>query len=207
MRERLQRAVRRLFYGDRDDPFAVLNRLSWGLSAALEPEQTLQAIVDTVGQALKLPYVAIALATAQGLRVAGAHGRPGGEPEVLPMVYQGETVGQLIVSPRGPNEHFHRSEMNLLEDIARQAGAAAHTVRLGRDLQRSREALVTAREEERRRLRRELHDGLGPGLASLAMRLAAARNLIRSEPARADAMLADLGAHVQEALAGIRRLA
>ncbi|HKY84935.1 MAG TPA: GAF domain-containing sensor histidine kinase [Anaerolineales bacterium] len=207
LRERLQKAVSRLLYGERDEPYAVLTRLSRRLRATLEPEQALQTIVDTVAQALKLPFVAIALAEATGFRIVGEFGRPSGEPLILPMVYQGDTVGRLMVSWRGPNEPFGRSEVDLLEDIAQQAGAAAHTVRLTRDLQRSRERLVTAREEERRRLRRELHDGLGPELASLSLKLGAARNLIPRAPDRADAVLAELTAQVQGTLAGIRRLA
>jgi len=207
LRERLQKAVSRLLYGERDEPYAVLTRLSRRLRATLEPEQALQTIVDTVAQALKLPFVAIALAEATGFRIVGEFGRPSGEPLILPMVYQGDTVGRLMVSWRGPNEPFGRSEVDLLEDIAQQAGAAAHTVRLTRDLQRSRERLVTAREEERRRLRRELHDGLGPELASLSLKLGAARNLIPRAPDRADAVLAELTAQVQGTLAGIRRMA
>ena len=73
------------------------------------------------------------------------------------------------------------------------------------DLQRSRARLVTAREEERRRLRRDLHDGLGPQLATLAMQIDAARNLLHDDPARADQLLQDSKRQAQEALADIRR--
>ena len=76
--------------------------------------------------------------------------------------------------------------------MALQAGVAAHAVRLTADLQRSRERLVTAREEERRRLRRDLHDGLGPQLASLTLTLAAARELLRHDVDAADRLLQEL---------------
>jgi len=207
LRERLQKGVSRLLFGQRDEPYAVLTQLGRRLQATLEPEGALQTIVDIVAQALKLPHAAISLAGDGRFRVVSSHGLPTGEPLTLPLVYQGETVGQLIVSPRGRNEEFQHSEKVLLQDIAQQAGVVVHTVGLTADLQRSRERLVTAREEERRRLRRELHDGLGPELAGLALKLSAARNLITSDPRYADMLLAELTGQFQETLAGIRRLA
>jgi signal transduction histidine kinase len=79
-------------------------------------------------------------------------------------------------------------------------------VRLTTDLQHSRERLVTAREEERRRIRRDLHDGLGPALASLTLKLDAANNLIAHNPSVAKALLLELKGQTQAALADIRRL-
>jgi signal transduction histidine kinase len=77
-------------------------------------------------------------------------------------------------------ERLTTGDRRLLADIAHQAGPAVHAMLLTIDLQRSRERLVTAREEERRRLRRDLHDGLGPQLATLSLQLDAARNLLRN---------------------------
>jgi two-component system NarL family sensor kinase len=93
----------------------------------------------------------------------------------------------------------------LLDDLARQAAAALYAVRLNVDLQRSRERLVMAREEERRRLRRDLHDGLGPTLAALGLKVETARNRLGPDSA-ADALLADLATRTQVAVADIRRL-
>jgi signal transduction histidine kinase len=131
----------------------------------------------------------------------------------LPLVYQNEVVGQLVLAHRAPGEAFSAADRRLLEDLAHQAGVAAHAVRLttdlqhlAADLQRSRERLVTAREEERRRLRRDLHDGLGPTLASLAQRLDTARVLVSHEPEAAVALLGDLKAQVKTTIVDIRRL-
>jgi signal transduction histidine kinase len=140
------------------------------------------------------------------VEIAAAYGRPTGDPVHLPLVYQAETVGALLVAPRAPGESFTPAEQRLLEDIAQQAGVAAHTVRLTADLQRSRERLITAREEERRRLRRDLHDGLGPQLASLTLTIAAARELLRQDVDAADRLLQELAIHTQTAIADIRRV-
>lgn len=88
---------------------------------------------------------------------------------------------------------------------SRQAGTAVHAVRLTADLQWSRERLVTAREEERRRLRQDLHDGLGPALASVSLQLAALRNQFAGNP-EAVAALTGVKAQVQDAVSDIRRL-
>jgi signal transduction histidine kinase len=85
-------------------------------------------------------------------------------------------------------------------------GVAAHNVHLNADLRQSREQLVAAREEERRRLRRDLHDGLGPQLASQTLTLTAARQLLRADPAAADALLAQAVGHAQDAITDIRRV-
>jgi len=206
LRERLQRAVNRLMYGERDDPYVVLSRLGERLEATLAPEAVLPTIVETVAQALKLPYAAIALRQSETLTTVASYGLPQRESVVLPLVYQTEPIGQFILAPRAPNEPFTPADRRLLEDIAHQAGIAAYAVRLTTDLQRSRERLVTAREEERRRLRRDLHDGLGPLLASQTLKLDAARNLFTQNPPAAERLLIELKAQTQTIIADIRRL-
>jgi signal transduction histidine kinase len=167
LRSRLQRSVNRLMYGERDDPYAVVSRLGRRLEATLAPDRVLPTLVETIAQALKLPYAAILLKDGEEFRTAAAYGSPLGEPETLPLVYQREEIGRLVIAPRAPGEGFSVADRRLLEDLARQAEVAVHAVRLTSDLQHSRERLVSTREEERRRLRRDLHDGLGAQLAGL----------------------------------------
>jgi signal transduction histidine kinase len=206
LRARLQRMINRLMYGERDDPYAVLSRLGSRLEATLAPEAILPTLVETVAQALKLPYVAIALKQGDEFSLTASYGLSQDSPFILPLVYQTETIGQLRLSPRAPGEAFTVADRRLLEDIARQAGVAAHAVRLTSDLQRSRERLVTAREEERRRLRRDLHDGLGATLAALHLQAGAIRTLMRHDLAEADAEMLELQAEIRSAIADIRRL-
>ena len=94
----------------------------------------------------------------------------------------------------------------MLDNLARQAGIAAHAVLLTTELQRARERLVAAREEECRRLRRDLHDGLGPQLSSQALTIDAVRALMRRDPDSAEALLLDMKQQARGAVADIRRL-
>lgn len=209
LRQRLQRGVNRLLYGERDDPYGVLSRLGQRLETTLAPTTVLPTVVETVAQVLKLPYAAVALKQqhvgTDDFEIVAAYGLPTSTALCLPLVYQAETIGQLIVAARAPGESFTAPERRLLENIARQASVAVHAVRLAADLQQSRERLVTAREEERRRLRRDLHDGLGPALAGLLLKVDAVRDRVGDdEPA--DALLLELKMHIQSAITDIRRL-
>jgi signal transduction histidine kinase len=205
LRDRLQRAVNRLMYGERDDPYAVLARLGQRLEVTLAADAVLPTIVETVAQALRLPYVAIAL-DRNGASMIVAYGTPVPVSLTLPLIYGAEIVGQLLLAPRVPGEDFSAADQRLLEDLARQAGIAVHAVRLTRDLQQSREHLVITREEERLRLRRDLHDGLGPTLAGFTLTVAAIRNLLGRDQAAADALLSEMGAEIEAAVGDIRRL-
>jgi signal transduction histidine kinase len=207
LRNRLQRGVNRLMYGERDDPYAVISRLGRRLEATLAPDTVLPTVVETIAEALKLPYAAILLKEGESFRTASSYGSPTAEPDALPLVYQREEIGRLLIGPRAPGEGFSDADRSLLEDLARQAEVAVHAVRLTADLQRSRERLVTTREEERRRLRRDLHDGFGPTLASLGLGLNVVRKLMASNELQdADGVLSRLEQETEETVADVRRL-
>jgi signal transduction histidine kinase len=170
-------------------------------------------LVKTIATTLKLPYVAVMLVQSDASsvseeRLVAIHGQltPRAQASRLPLVYQGETVGQLVLTSRSGEAQLTRADRRLLEDLTRHAGVIVHAVRLTSDLRRSRERIVIAREEERRRLRRDLHDGLGPMLASLTLTLAAAREYLPHDPTTTDTLLQALATHVQGAVADIRRL-
>lgn len=206
LRERLQRAVNRLMFGDRDEPFEALARLGRRLEGIFSPEMVYPTIVETVAQALKLPYAAIAVERGEAFEIMEAYGNINQEPEVYPLIHQGQVVGRLLVGRWSPDENFTAADERLLRGFARQAGAVVHAVQLMADLQRSRQKLVAAREEERLRLRRDLHDGLGPALASVVWQTDSARDLVHSDPSAAVELLGSSIEQAQAALKDIRRL-
>jgi signal transduction histidine kinase len=202
LREWLQRGVNRLIYGERDDLIEALSDLGKSLEVALPPDQVLPALVKTIANTLKLPFVGIAI---QGQPVA-VFGQQSKNPVAFSLTFQGETAGELLAAPRSPDESFTPAEMRLLRNLARQAGAAVRNAQLTADLQSSRQNLVTAREEERLRLRRDLHDGLGPALASVIWQVDSARDMISNNPSEAVQLLESSIEQAQAALADIRRL-
>jgi signal transduction histidine kinase len=206
IRVRLQRAVNHLLYGDRDDPITVLSELGRQMEHSAAPGDTLSTLVENISRSLKLPYVAITLGVERNDQVVAAAGIPTPDVLRLPLAYQSQPMGELLVGQRSPGEMFALKERQLLNNIARQAGAAVYAAQLTDHLQHSREQLVLAREEERRRLQRDLHDGLGPQLASLSMQLEVARNLVGADSAEAISLLAKLSAETNMAIADIRRL-
>jgi signal transduction histidine kinase len=202
----LQRGVNRLLYGQRDEPYLVVTHLSQRVESSLAHETILPTIVETVAQALKLPYAAIALDDGGEQVIAATYGTANGDALRLPLIYQTESIGELILSPRAPGDGWTSADRRLLDEVARQAGMAAHAVQLTGDLQRSRERLVLAREEERRRLRRDLHDGLGPTLGNLTLQLDAVDDLIESDPPAAHELVMKVKGQTQLAIGEIRRL-
>jgi signal transduction histidine kinase len=220
LRERLQRGVNRLLYGERDDPYAALARLGKRLEASIAPEAVLPTVVTTVREVLKLPYVGIYLQNSHGNRIVAESaspslqiedGRirvPGMEREGLcmPLIHRGDTLGYIVLGPRAPNEAFGSTDLRLLDDLIPQVGVAVHAARLTADLQRSRERLVLAREEERRRLRRDLHDDLAPTLATLGLTASTAADLIPTKPETAATLVKELQTEIRATVANIRRL-
>lgn len=202
LRTRLQRSVDRLVYGDRGDPYAVVSAL--GRRIAGSPDDLLAEAVRTVADALRAPYVAVVLPGDQ--TPTSSVGEPTDATVVVPLALRGEPAGTLVVARRDPDDQYGARDLSLLDDLARHIAVAAHAAALTRDLQRSRESLVIALEEERRRIRRDLHDGLGPALAGVAFGLDAARNTLRRDPVATDAALAEMKGEVQASITDVRRL-
>lgn len=202
----VQGGVNRLMFGQRDDPYAVLTKMGRLLASSGTPERTLQSLVETITVSLKLPGSAIELEEDGDFVEWARHGELGSTFEAIPLEHQGETVGRLLVAPRSPRESLSSQDIALLENMAHQAGALVRSVRLMVALQRSRERLVLAQEEERRRIRHDLHDELGPSLASQTFQLDAILERIEDDPGRAKPMLQALKEQNKQLVADIRRL-
>ena len=206
LRQRLQRGVNRWMYGERDDPYAVLALLVRSLEGTLSTVEILPSLVETIGHSLRLPYVAIWLDEDEKETLAASSGKETTDLVSFPLVYQGEMIGRLDIARRAPREKFSDADLHLIENIVQQAGAAAQTVRLHAELVRSRAQIVNEREDERLRIRRDLHDELGPILAAQGLKLAAARQVIRTKPEKAESLLGEVIQESQQTVADVRRL-
>jgi signal transduction histidine kinase len=209
LRERLRRRAHWLRHGDRSDPLRTVHQLGRRLDEAVDPTAVLPRLPQAVSEALGVPYAAIELTRCGGQRrLVACCGRrlveP--EPEAFLITHEGREVGRLLVTPRSPYTPFTAAERSLLEDLACRAGLAAHRMGLAVDLQRSRRRLVDAREEERRRLHRDLYDGLGPTLAGMTLQVGAARAMLTAGTAEAADVLEGLEQGLQTCVLEIRRL-
>ena len=206
LRVRVQAGVNRLLFGARPDPYEVLVGLGRQLEATTADTPLLEAVAGTIARALRLPYVAIRVAAEGRDAIHAEYGSMVGESIVIPLIYQGDSTGELVLSLGPYGAKLLPGEERLLADLTRQAAAAVHSVVVANQLQRSRERLVSAVEEERRRLRRDLHDGLGPSLAAQTLKAGSALALFKRDPERAQALLEELEVDAQTAMADVRRL-
>ncbi len=217
-------AVHDLLHAQDGTVGTVLADLGQGLDASAEPMAVVEAMAASAARLLRVPFVGIdiwpepdtrpgerpdlgwaaGLTTHRGTAVAGA------EEVMVPAVYRGEAVGQLRVGGRRARLPLSDDDRRLATDVGRHLALVVATARLGEALQLSRRHLVVAAEEERRRIRRDLHDGLGPTLASMKLQVAALRRTLGGsrEPIsdRPCPALDELEATVAEATADIRRL-
>ncbi len=201
-----QRAARRLLYGRRDEPYTVITDLGRHAADLRDPLAVLPQIARTVVEGLRVPYAAVRVVDEAGAAMTAAEsGRWAGPPESFPMVAHGRVVGELQVAARRVGTRFSGAEARLLRDLAGQAALAAEAGASAIALQRARDRLVLAREEERRRLRRDLHDGVGAALAGTRMLTEVVR---RSLPAAGPApgLLATLAADLEACAAEVREL-
>jgi two-component system, NarL family, sensor kinase len=196
---RLQRLVDGALYGARGDPARVVSRLGEQLAT---PDAGLQGVVTTIRTALRLPYLAIE----RDGRVLASDGEPPERVDPWPLTRGGRSEGRLMVGLRPGERDMAAADRRVLAMLADPVAVAVHSTVVSEELQTSREQLVAAREEERRRLRRELHDGLGPTLTGIAFAADAAANTIDVDPEQSQRLLTTLRRDTRAALADVRRL-
>jgi signal transduction histidine kinase len=176
-------------------------RRSAGYTMA-SPGSVLANLCRASAEMLRLPYVAVR--TAGG--VLGAHGTPTDRVRTWPVVHEGERVGDLVAAAPHGRRTVPEQDAAVLGTVAELVGGLVRAQTLTRDLQDARRRLVTAREEERRRLRRDLHDGLGPLLTGLGLNLAAASAHLGRDTARSAALLATAQEASGEVIASLREV-
>ncbi|GAA4570170.1 sensor histidine kinase [Planotetraspora kaengkrachanensis] len=195
-RAAVQSGVDRLMYGRRHDPAAAAASVGVRLGAGLE------GVLRAVCEALRLPYAAV---SADGRLVATFGTAPEGR-HTVPLEVADGTPADLLVGLRSGESRLSAADSRALDLLAAPVGVALQAVLLSEQLRESRARIVAAREEERRRLRRDLHDGLGSALTAVTLKADAAHNLQTVDPARSGQLLLDLRADLTGAIADIRRL-
>ena len=196
-RSEVQRLVDRAFYGHTQDPVRAIERVEDHLGRSHDLTGLLHAIRDT----LRVPYAE--------LRTDEAVLRSGDPPPnvyPLPLISADAPVGELVIGLRSGERRLRDRDRRILDLLRTPLAVAVHATALTASLQRSQQRLIETREDERRRLRRDLHDGLGPQLTGVTFKADAARNLLASDPHRAEELLAELQADVRAAITDIRHL-
>ncbi len=199
----LQKRVDHVVYGARRDPVRALTEVSARISEVdVGHLAGLSGLLETICGVLRIPGASI---VADGAEVA-SYGEQDGERTRLPLRLGGEVVGELFVTHRRGERRLDPSAERVLGLLCSSVAVALHATALADELGQARHSLVTAREEERRRLRRDLHDGIGPVLAGVSMQADAARRLVASDPDEAARLMADLRDQTTSAVDEIRRL-
>ncbi|HWO70795.1 MAG TPA: ATP-binding protein [Actinomycetota bacterium] len=223
VRERVQRLANRLVYGERATPYEVMAGFAHRMADTLSVDETLPAMAEVAARGVGAAWGRVALALPDGTRREAAW--PEVDPQLpetaaVPVEHRGERVGEIAVS-KAPGDPLTPAERRLLEDLASQAGLALRNAGLAaelearleeltaqaEDLRRSRERLVTARDEERRRLEREIREGPERHLLTMRAEVDRAAGLAPTDPAEAGAVLEELGGVANATLEELRDLA
>jgi signal transduction histidine kinase len=202
LRTGVSRRVDRLLYGHRDAARAIA-QVSDELDTADAPGAAVAGLARALAEALGASATLIEPSPSLQLPVGGSGHEllePGLERHLR---HRGQPLGRLLIGARAPGERYNAADLELVDLLARQVAPAIDALRLAAELQHSREEIVNAREEERRRIRRELHDGLGSALAGIALTLEAARN---SRPGDVEGLIDGARDQTHTAVADVRRI-
>ncbi len=198
VRVRLQRLVDRAVYGTRQDPVAAVSVVGQQLAA-----EDLSGVADALRETLRLSYVAIEKADGS----IATSGKPPDSSQTWPLSYDGKSVGTLVVGPRRGERQLSRADQRVIDLVAAPIAIVLHAQLLTEDLEASRERVIEAAEEERTRLRRELHDSLGPLLTGAALKADSIGLAARHRPERAESLANELADQLRQSVEAVRWLA
>jgi signal transduction histidine kinase len=209
LRRSLQRFANRLVYGERLSPYEAMADLSQRMAGELSIDEVLPRLAETAAKGVGATKSRVVLIMPGGDARAAAwptNSQDGAYQHTVPVTHKGERVGEISVAKTAA-ESIAPAEKRLLEDLASQAGLALANVRLTEDLRASRRRIVSAQDEERRRLERDLHDGAQQHLVALKLKIGLAEKLTQTDPVKASEMLSQLGREADETLQNVRDLA
>jgi signal transduction histidine kinase len=198
VRVRLQRLVDRAVYGTRRDPVAAVSAVGQRLAG-----DDLSGVADALRETLRLSYVAVEKTDGS----MADSGEPTAGSQTWPLSYDGKPVGKLVVGPRHGERRISRSDQKVMDLVAAPLAIVLHAQVLTEDLKASRERVIDAADEERTRLRRELHDSLGPLLTGAALKADSIGLAARHRPERAESLANGLADQLRQSVEAVRRLA
>ncbi|MDP9329868.1 MAG: histidine kinase [Actinomycetota bacterium] len=222
IRDRSRRFANRLVYGKRATPYEVLSTFAERMAGTYSVEDVLPRTARMVAEGTGALRADVWLRVGRELRAEGSWPSASdterialtesdtpevpGASRVVPVSHQGELLGALSIH-KAPGDPVSPTEDKLLVDVASQAGLVLRNVRLIEELRASRQRLVAAQDEERRKLERNIHDGAQQQLVALAVKANLAQALATRDPAQTSVMLEQLKIEAQDALDNLRDLA
>jgi signal transduction histidine kinase len=199
----LQRLVQRAFYGARKDPVRAIAEVGAHLGkVGVSAGSGLPGVLEALCRVMRFPAAAIVV---DGNQIA-MYGEPPAARHAITLRSGHNVLGELLVGLRAGEHRLDATDEKVLTLLTAPLAVAVQAGRLAEELQDSRERVISGREEERRRIRRDLHDGLGPVLTGVVLNADAARLLLESDPDRSAALLAGLRDQTIGAIEEIRRL-
>jgi signal transduction histidine kinase len=201
-RDLMQRGAERLVYGRQRDPAQAVARVGEGLRRA---GGLLPAVTEAVADALQSPYVAIQDLGGQVLAACGT-ADAGSVRHTESLDYQGVRQGFLVLAARTRGESLDRADLRIVTALAPHVALAVRAAALTAELESSRSQVIAAALAERERLRRDLHDGMGPSLSGISLGLQAAESLLAADPAASGQILARTRAEADQAVTEVRRI-
>jgi signal transduction histidine kinase len=203
LRDRLQIAVDRLVYGERGDPLRAVLRMGDDVATSSDPDELLPTVLATVMRAVRAPAAVVEATDGRLLATCGVPA----DGDALPLLVGGVDVGVLRVTRRTPNEQYAEQDRLLLTALAQQVAVVVRAQELAEALEAERDRVLSATGAERSRLRRDLHDGLGPSLSGLGLGLEAVQSaLTHYDTHTATLVLQRLHAETGTAVTEVRRI-
>jgi signal transduction histidine kinase len=206
-----RRIADKLVYGGRVSPYEVLSEFSGRVGETYSSDDVLPRMATVLGEATGAEQASVWLSLGTDPRVEAVWPAGSVAPDTLPedaveVTHRGERLGALAVL-MPPNDPMNPSKERLVHDLAAQAGPVLSNVRLIEELRASRQRLVAAQDEERRKLERNLHDGAQQQLVAMSVQLKLAQTLVDRDAAKAGELLTTLQGTAAQAIEDLRDLA